>query len=120
MDMDRHFSQVAEGYREIRTTDPEPIVFIGETLGDLNHVKAADVGCGAGRYDLLLFQHLNNLQLTCIDLNETMLNQASDYLKNHGITNINTIRAGADEIPLENHSMDAIFTFNAIHHFNFV
>jgi hypothetical protein len=29
---------------------------------------------------LLLFQHVKNLHLTCIDLNESMLQQVADYL----------------------------------------
>jgi ubiquinone/menaquinone biosynthesis C-methylase UbiE len=115
-----HFSRVACGYRQLRTTDVEPIAFIGETLNGLLEVKAADVGCGAGRYDLLLFQHLNGLHLICIDINESMLEQVSDYLKSHGITNIKTIKADAHDIPLEDNSMDCIFTFNAIHHFDFL
>jgi ubiquinone/menaquinone biosynthesis C-methylase UbiE len=115
-----HFSHVASVYRQIRTTDVEPIAFISETLKGLPEVKAADVACGAGRYDFLLFQHLNNLHLTCIDINERMLEQVSDYLTSHGITNINTIKADGKDIPLEDNSMDCIFTFNAIHHFDFV
>ena len=115
-----HFSEVASSYRRTRTTDVEPIAFIGETLGKLPEVKATDIGCGAGRYDLLLFQYLNNLHLTCIDINEHMLIQVSDYLKSNGINNFKTIKSDVNDIPLENNSMDCIFTFNAIHHFDFV
>ncbi|MFC1896833.1 class I SAM-dependent methyltransferase [Thermodesulfobacteriota bacterium] len=115
-----HFSKVASNYRRIRTTDVEPIAFIGETLGKLREVKAADIGCGAGRYDLLLFQYINNLHLTCIDICEYMLQHLSDYLKSKAITNFKTIKADANDIPLENNSMDCILTFNAIHHFDFV
>lgn len=115
-----HFSRVASSYRQVRTTDVEPIVFIGETLKGLPEVTAADVGCGDGRYDLLLFRHLNNLHLTCIDINEYMLEQVSNYLTSHGITNFKTIKADTYDIPLEDNSMDCILTFNAIHHFDFV
>ncbi|MGR3309541.1 MAG: class I SAM-dependent methyltransferase [Candidatus Brocadiales bacterium] len=116
-----HFSRVASEYRQVRTTDVEPIAFIGEMLKDFPEVKAADVGCGAGRYDLLLFQHIKNLHLTCIDINKSMLNQVSDYLSSHGIIDFEIIEANAnDNIPLEENAMDCIFTFNAIHHFDFV
>jgi ubiquinone/menaquinone biosynthesis C-methylase UbiE len=118
--MHSHFSRLASSYRQVRTTDVEPIVFIGETLKGLPEVKASDVGCGAGGYDSLLFQHLNNLHLTCIDINEYMLEQVSDYLTSHGITRFRTIKADANDIPLEDDSMDCILTFNAIHHFDFV
>ena len=115
-----HFARVAPAYRQVRTTDTEPIAFIGEILNEMPGVKAADVGCGAGRYDLLLFQHLNNLHLTCIDINESMLEQVSRYLTSHGIKNVKTVKADADDIPLEDNSMDCVLSFNAIHHFDFV
>ena len=115
-----HFSRVSASYRKMRTTDKEPIIFIRESLKNLHDVKAADVGCGAGRYDLLLFQNLNKLHLTCIDINDSMLQEASNYLKSHGFRNFQTIKANANEIPLERNSLDCIFTFNAIHHFDFV
>jgi len=117
-DMYRHFSIVASNYRQIRTTDHEPIEFIAESLNWLHDVKAADIGCGGGRYDLLLFKHLKNLHLTCIDINESMLKQVSDYLTDHKIINFKTIKADANVIPLEDNSMDCIVTFNAIHHFD--
>jgi ubiquinone/menaquinone biosynthesis C-methylase UbiE len=97
----------------------EPITFIGETLKGLPEIKAADVGCGDGRYDLLLFQHLNNLHLSCIDTNAPMLEHVSDYLTNHNLTQFETIQAGAENFPLKNNSMDCVLTFNAVHHFDF-
>ncbi len=115
-----HFSHVASSYRHIRQTDTEPILFISEILKDLPQVQAADVGCGAGRYDLLLFQHVKNLHLTCIDLNESMLQQVSDYLTHHHISQFETLRANGNEIPLDDRSMDCVLTFNAIHHFDLV
>ncbi|MGR3220868.1 MAG: class I SAM-dependent methyltransferase [Candidatus Anammoxibacter sp.] len=118
--MYNHFSQVASAYRDVRTTDVEPIAFIREVLGKLPKVTAADVGCGTGRYDLLLFKYINNLNLTCVDINESMLEQVSDYLRRNGYGNVKTIKANADDIPLEDNSMDCILTFNAVHHFDFV
>ena len=76
-----HFSRVSASYRELRTSDKDPIICISESLKNLHALKAADVGCGAGRYDLLLFQNLNKLHLTCIDINDSMLQEASNYLK---------------------------------------
>ena len=118
--MDDHFSHVAPSYRQIRQTDAEPILFISERLKDLPHVQAADVGCGAGRYDLLLFRHVKNLHLTCIDLNESMLQQVSDYLTRHHVSRFETLRANGNEIPLDDQSMDCVLTFNAVHHFDLV
>ncbi|MGR3178960.1 MAG: class I SAM-dependent methyltransferase [Candidatus Anammoxibacter sp.] len=118
--MYNHFSQVASAYRDVWTTDVEPIAFIRDALGKLSKVTAADVGCGTGRYDLLLFKYINNLDLTCVDINESMLEQVSDYLRRNGYGNVRTIKANADDIPLDKNSMDCILTFNAVHHFDFV
>jgi ubiquinone/menaquinone biosynthesis C-methylase UbiE len=105
----------------VRTTDIEPIEFIANILRSLPEVWAADIGCGDGRYDLLLFKHIPNLHLSCIDINDSMLKEVRKYLKSNKFTNFQTIKANADEtVPLEPNSMDCILTFNAIHHFNFV
>ncbi len=118
--MDDHFSRVAPLYRRLRETDTEPILFISDCLKALPRVHAADVGCGAGRYDLLLFRHVENLHLTCIDLNESMLQQVSDYLTQHHVTRFDVLRANGNEIPLDDRSMDCVLTFNAVHHFDLV
>lgn len=117
--MDGHFSRLAADYNELRLTDLDPVLFIREQLKNLSRIDAADIGCGAGRYDLLFFQHLKNLRLTCIDINKSMLKETALYLKSNGIINFKMIQSGADDIPLRNNSMDVIFTFNAVHHFNF-
>ena len=83
-------------------------------------IEAADIGCGAGRYCLELLQHLDIFHLTCVDLNESMLEQTADYLRAAGITNFRTIKSRAEDVPLADDSMDCIFSFNAIHHFDFV
>ncbi len=108
-----HFSKIATSYKNIRITNIEPILFIKKKLKDLDKIKAADIGCGAGRYDLLFFKYLNNLHLICIDINESMLSETSKYLKSNGITNFKTMKADVNDIQLEDDSMDCIFTFNA-------
>jgi SAM-dependent methyltransferase len=115
-----HFSRVAPSYREIRTIDIEPISVISGSLNGSGQVRAADIGCGGERYDLLLFQHINNLHLTCVDINESMLEQTPDYLRSHQVTNFETFQATAETFPLEDGTMDGLITFNAIHHFDFV
>ena len=117
--MYNHFSRVATLYNDLRETDPEPIIFIRDRLNGNHSIEAADIGCGAGRYCLKLFQHLDNLHLRCIDVNESMLEQTSNYLRTAGITNFKTIRSLAENIPLADNSLDYIFSFNAIHHFDF-
>jgi len=118
MEIHHHFSRIAHRYKDLRVTDSEPIAFIKEKLQKLKKIKAADVGCGGGRYDLNLFQHLGNkLHLTCIDSNASMLHELTKGLNEHEIKNFKTITAPAKELPLEDGSLDAMFTFNAVHHF---
>ncbi len=115
----QHFTRIASRYRQLRITDGAPVLFIKRKVRHRRRLIAADVGCGAGRYDLLLFQHLGKrLFLYCIDTNNNMLSELKKYLCNHRIDNFKTIRAEADKIPLADNSLDAIFTFNAIHHFD--
>ena len=117
--MHKHFSKIAPSYRHLRTTDLDPVQIISQKLRNLTSTIAADIGCGDGRYDLLFFKQLNNLYLICIDNNETMLKQASDYLRSNGIHNFMTMKANATDFPLKNGKIDSIFSFNAVHHFDF-
>ena len=113
-----HFSRIAHRYKDLRTTDVEPILFIKKKLQNLDKIQAADVGCGVGRYDVRLFHHLGErLYLTCIDHNRRMLNELTKNLEKHKIKNFKTINASAMALPLPTSSLDAIVTFNAIHHF---
>ncbi|MFC1912246.1 class I SAM-dependent methyltransferase [Chloroflexota bacterium] len=115
----QHFSRIARKYRNLRITDTEPIALIAEEMGKLAHVEAIDIGCGTGRYDLLLSRYLGDkLHLTCCDANAEMLKSLDKYLKKHGVSNFTSMRSQAENIPVPSGSLDCIFTFNAIHHFS--
>lgn len=117
----KHFSKIAGRYGNLRTTDAAPIASITGRLQTLSKVCAADVGCGQGRYDLKLFEHLGeSLNLFGVDGNRTMLQQAVTYLRRHGIRAFQTVEAYARDLPFEPASLDCILTFNAVHHFNVV
>lgn len=114
-----HFSKIAHRYRNLRTTDLEPIILIAQKLIQKSYVKAADIGCGTGRYDQLLFQYLGDkLHLSCVDVNDDMLEILNTYLKEHGISNFTSISSKAESLPFPNNNLDCICTFNAVHHFN--
>ncbi len=114
-----HFSEVARRYHDFRTTDSEPITLIYEELKKLAHIEAVDIGCGPGRYDLLLYESLGDkLSLTCVDANADMLETLDKYLKNRGITNFTSLHSRAEKVPFPNNTLDCVLTFNAIHHFN--
>lgn len=117
--MQGHFAKVAGSYREMRTTDEGLILHIRDQLSGRPAVTAADIGCGAGRYDHLLFKHLPNLRLACLDASPEMLAQLSRHLNRNGIHDFETINASVEEMAFEDQSLDCVFTFNAIHHFDF-
>lgn len=115
----QHFTKVAHKYHQIRTTDVEPIRLIVRRIRNLEQIEAIDIGCGAGRYDLLLFKYLGpKLRLTCVDSNSDMLNSLMKNITNHGITDFTTVNANAEDTPSQDNIYDCVLTFNAIHHFN--
>jgi ubiquinone/menaquinone biosynthesis C-methylase UbiE len=116
-DMDDHFSGVADKYNDIRTTDCEPISYLRDLLSNYERCVAVDVGCGPGRYALLLLQMIPQLNLTCIDRCSSMIAETERLLRNANIDRFKAVKADADALPLGSNSIDAVFTFNAIHHF---
>jgi SAM-dependent methyltransferase len=117
--MQSHFAGIARVYRGVRTTDAEPVRLIGERLRGAAAVKGADIGCGDGRYDLVLFEHLPGLHLTCVDASREMLDQADAYLEASGVTAYEVVQSSIAGLDLPARAFDCVFTFNAIHHFDF-
>ena len=117
-DLMLHFSDVAPNYREFRTTDLEPVRYIADLLKSYQHVVAADIGCGTGRYDRLLFDHVGEgLFLHCVDASEYMLEELKSYLGEQYDGRYDVAVGQADGLPLLDESMDVVLTFNAVHHF---
>ena len=120
-DISLHFSQVAERYRDLRTTDPEPIDYLMQQLVpvlDLPRIDIADVGCGGGRYSLLLAKCLDGkVRLSCVDKNKRMLETLGTYLTVHGVSRFVSVESDAESLPFGDSSFDCLFTFNAAHHF---
>lgn len=116
--MHEHFSGLAESYNDVRTTDLEPILYVRDLVGERQTLRAIDVGCGGGRYSLLLCQHLPGIELTLNDVNESMLAQAEGYLRDNGVEDFTTTRADIAHLDLPENGLDAVFSFNAIHHFD--
>jgi ubiquinone/menaquinone biosynthesis C-methylase UbiE len=115
--IDEHFSELAVNYNEIRTTDTQPIEYIKTSLFNYESCVALDVGCGPGRYSLLLLQMMPQLHLTCLDKNNNMLAETTRLLRDANMSRFRCVPADASELPLESKSVDVVFTFNAIHHF---
>ncbi len=117
--MHTHFTGIAPVYREVRTTDADPVDLIADRLQDLAEVRAADIGCGDGRYDLCLFERLARLHLLCVDANRAMLERAAELLRANGVEAFDTVCATVAELGLDRDSLDCVLTFNAVHHFDF-
>jgi len=114
-----HFRKIAPLYQSLRITDEEAITYIVHQLKSLTAIKAADIGCGTGRYTQLLFRHLRD-KLTFIygiDYSAKMLGQFNRRFAEDSIRVAGTIKASAMCLPLCDESLNCIFTFNAVHHF---
>jgi ubiquinone/menaquinone biosynthesis C-methylase UbiE len=115
--MDEHFSKVADKYNELRNTDHEPIQYIRDLFSNCASRVAVDVGCGPGRYALLLLEMMPQLHLICLDRSSNMIAETTRLLRVANIDRFEAVTADASEFPLDPSSVDAVFTFNAIHHF---
>ncbi len=118
-DMARHFTEVSTVYRSVRTTDREPVERIARELRDLAGPTGADIGCGAGRYVLAMFEAVPDLFLTCVDATPAMLEQVDGLLSANGIDRFETRRSTAEDLELEPGRYDFVSTFNAVHHFDY-
>ena len=117
--MTRHFTEISSVYRSVRTTDREPVKLIARELEDLARPRGADIGCGAGRYVLLMFETIPNLSLTCVDANPAMLDQVDGLLRASGVDRFETRQSSAECLELEPGAYDFVSSFNAVHHFDF-
>jgi len=115
--MDEHFSEVADKYNALRMTDHEPIEYIRDLFSKRARCNAVDVGCGPGRYALLLLQMMPQLHLTCLDRSSNMIAETTRLLCGANIDRFEATTADASEFPLDPNSVDVVFTFNAVHHF---
>ena len=114
-----HFRRIAPIYGSLRTTDIEPIMYIVRQLKSLASVNAVDIGCGTGRYTILLYQHLRNKlsSIYVIDKNEKMLQQLNLLFAQESVQVSGIIKASAMHLPIGHGLINSIFTFNAIHYF---
>ncbi len=117
--MHDHFAKVAGVYRGVRTTDREPIERIAKELEGMPHPNGADIGCGAGRYDLLMFETIPGLDLICFDANRAMLEQVRELLNANAIDAFETRQSTVEDLELEAGTYDFVSSFNAVHHFDF-
>ena len=96
-----------------------PFCYIKDKLGNPSPLRALDIGCGAGRYNVLLMERLPIRSLTCADANLDMLEEAKRHLAENGFTDFEALVSRVEDLSIKEGSLDCIFTFNAVHHFDF-
>ncbi|MFY9300109.1 MAG: class I SAM-dependent methyltransferase [Candidatus Nitrosotenuis sp.] len=118
--IENHFAAIAPKYRNLRTTDMEPISYIKRELSEADRIHGADIGCGAGRYTLRLVKQLGKKchLLYCVDKSEHMLAQLKNFLMEHSVNHFKILHSDAHKIPLKTDSLDFVVSFNAVHHFD--
>ena len=117
----RHFARVASVYDRYRNTDPDVIDAILDHLPmDRPEIHVADIGCGTGRYSALLTTSMNGaLRLWCCDYSFEMLRECREELSDAMRDRLLRVcRVNAGKLPFTDQSLDAIVTFNAVHHFD--
>ena len=83
--MQQHFERLAPRYNELRRTDSEPVEYLRGLMADDPPSLIADVGCGGGRYSLLLQRALPKARLLCCDINREWTNIGKRYWEKAGV-----------------------------------
>lgn len=73
-----------------------------------------DLGCGTGFYFPLIAKHVT--ELTGIDVCQSMLDQAQHTIDSRGLTNCRVFRSSALELPIQDHSIDVVHSWDFLHH----
>lgn len=73
-----------------------------------------DVGCGTGFYFPLLHSHAENLH--GIELCGPMVEQAQAMIRSKGLTNCDVRQASAYDLPFEDGTVDAVLSWDFLHH----
>ena len=72
-----------------------------------------DAGCGPGHLLKAIHQHFPGLELTGLDINPGFIEIARQNLKN---IPVRLVRAGIEDMPLEDESLDFVITTGSLHH----
>ncbi len=73
-----------------------------------------DLGCGTAFYFPILAKHAE--QLIGIDVCQPMLDQAEHMIATRNLTNCKVLRSSAFEIPVDDHSIDVVHSWDFLHH----
>lgn len=79
------------------------------------HWIAADLGCGSGYFTIVLARQVKKVY--AIDVQKEMLDFLETKIRRLRISNIKLLLSKANEIPLENQSIDFLISINTLHEF---
>ncbi|MDA0321730.1 MAG: class I SAM-dependent methyltransferase [Verrucomicrobia bacterium] len=82
-------------------------------MGDLAGRKILDLGCGAG--EAAVYFAKKGAHVVATDLSAGMLDVAARLAEMHGCS-IETIKAPAEDLPLDDESFDIVYGANVLHH----
>ena len=103
------YDQIGEGYNLTRTADPYISSRLYNLLTANDKGVYLDIGCGTGNYTIAL--HARGVELTGVDPSEAMLKAAKN--RNDKIV---WKKGTAENIPVENKSVDGVVGSLTIHH----
>lgn len=82
-------------------------------------LQIADIGCGTGAASFALARELD-CSVTAIDFLPEFLQELNNRAAQHGLSNrVTTLQASMDALPLEDSSLDAIWSEGAIYNMGF-
>lgn len=110
-DMEATYDHIGNGYNNTRKPDPYLLERLQYHLNPIKEGLYLDIGCGTGNYTAKL--HQKDTQFIGIDPSEKMLTKAK---KAH--PHITWTQGKAENIPLENNSMEGVVGTLTLHHWN--
>jgi excisionase family DNA binding protein len=113
-----YFDQIAPQYNEQRR------IVYGDALREIifSQIKVekedivADIGAGTGYLTIELAKKA--AQVIAVDNSSQMLSVAREEAGKAGLSNIHFLEGNAEELPLENETMDMVFANMLLHHVN--
>ena len=122
----RHFHAVAPQYDGLRDLDERSARRVGKMLANLARLgeplRALDVGAGTGRYTDAVIAHAAaehgvSCCILAYDASRTMLNGRADGTVDTEVE-LTRVVGVAETLPFRDEAFDAVFSFNAVHHFD--
>ena len=80
------------------------------------HDRVADIGCGPGYFTVPMAKFLVNGWLYALDTDDEMLEACRDRVNQAHMGNVDVLKCGEFDFPLEHGSLDGVFLAFVVHH----